>query len=136
MNPLHEKVMFGGTVLVSSATSAVGAMLTTGETRWLFVTFTVSFLMSGFLALMFKKTTESIQLVVGRCGFSIFGGILATHPVVKHFRIDTANGDVIELAGVSSLVCILTFFVGFRLLKIIENRAPELAEKWFKRFES
>lgn len=135
MNPLHEKIMFGGTVLASSATSAAGAMLTTGETRWLFVTFTVSFLMSGFLALMFKKTSETIQLVVGRCGFSIFGGILATHPIVKAFGIITAETDVIALAGISSLVCIITFFVGFRMLRIIENRAPELAEKWFKRFE-
>ena len=127
--------MFGGTLLASSATSAAGAMLTTGETRWLFVTFTVSFLMSGFLALMFKKTDETIRLVIGRCGFSIFGGILATHPLVNYFRIDTAKTDVIALAGVSGMVCIATFFVGFRMLKIIENRAPQLAEKWFKRFD-
>ena len=135
MNALDEKVMFGSTLLASSASSLVGAILTTGDERWLFVTFTVSFLMSGFLALMFKRSQETIQLVVGRCGFSIFGGIFATHPIVKWAGITTAQTDVIALAGVSSCVCIATFFVGFYILKLLETHGPAIAEKWFRKFQ-
>jgi len=42
----------------------------TGETRWVYVTFAASSLTSGFVSLMFKKPTDTIQLTVGRCGFT------------------------------------------------------------------
>lgn len=134
MNTFHEKVFFGAVTLASSAFSALGAILSVGETRWLYVTLASSSLMSGFLALMFKRQEETIRLVVGRCGFAVLGGIMATKPAVHYLGIADAQTDIIALAGVSSLVCIATFFVGYALLKIVEIQAPEVAEKWFKKF--
>lgn len=134
MNPFHEKLMFGFTLGTSALASWLGAMATNGETRWLFVTLATSMMMSGFMALMFKKPEETIQLVVGRCGLSVFCGIFATRPVVHYLKLESAYSDIISLGGISSLVCVAGFFVGFALLKIVEIKSPAIADKWFKRF--
>lgn len=134
MDSFHDKIGFGITTIASAATSAAGAVMTEGETRWVFITFTASFLMSGFLALIFKKSDETIRLVIGRCGFAIMGGILATKPAIHYFGLEAAtNADMIALAGVSSAVCGFFFIFGFALLKILENRAPSIADRWFKK---
>lgn len=134
MTDFHDKIGFGLTTLASAATSATGAVLTEGEAKWVFITFTASFLLSGFLALIFKKSDETIRLVIGRCGFAIMGGILATKPVIHYFSLEEATSrDMIALAGVSSVVCGFFFIFGFALLKILENRAPSIADKWFKK---
>lgn len=134
MNPIQEKLFFGCSLLASAAASAIGAILTTGETRWLCVTFAVSFLMSGFLALMFKKPEDTIQLVVGRCGVAILGGIFGTYFVVDKFKIAAANTDVIALGGISGFVCIVCFLIGFAFLRMVEDRAPSIASKLFKKY--
>ena len=134
MNPIQEKLFFGSSLLASAAASAIGAILTTGETRWLCVTFAVSFLMSGFLALMFKKPEDTIQLVIGRCGMAILGGIFGTYFVVDKFKIAAAQTDVIALGGISGFVCIICFLLGFVFLKMLEDRAPTLATKIFKKY--
>jgi hypothetical protein len=134
MNPLQEKLLFGSSLLASAASSAVGAILTTGETRWLCVTFAVSFLMSGFLALMFKKSEDTIQLVIGRCGVAILGGIFGTYYVVDKFKIISVQTDVIALGGISGLVCILCFLIGYAFLRMVEDRAPAIASKLFKKY--
>jgi hypothetical protein len=92
--------------------------------------------MSGFLALMCKRADDTIQLVVGRCGFSIMGGIFLTKPVVHYLSLDEVTlNDAIALAGTSSAVCFGVFFVGYAGLRIIEARSPAIAEKWFKKLE-
>jgi hypothetical protein len=134
MNHFHEKLFFGFITLISSGFSLLGAILTTGEARWLYVTLATSSMTSGFLALMFKRADESMRLVIGRCGFAILGGILATRPIVNHLGFkELAETDIISLGGLSSTTCIITFFVGHRLLTIIERNAPVIAEKWFKK---
>ncbi len=136
MPPIHEKILFGFTLLASAASSAAGAALTQGETRWFFVTFAASFLMSGFLALMCKKPEETIQLVVGRCGFAIMGGIFLSKPVVHYTGlIAITTADAIALAGVSSGVCFVMFFIGYAGLRLIETRSPAIAEKWFRKLD-
>lgn len=132
MQSFHEKLLFGFASLTSAGMSTAGAIMTDGETRWVFVTFTVSILTAAFLALMFKRAEENFRLVVGRCGISVLGGILVTQPVVHYFKIDSVHTNVISLAAVSGAVCIACFFVGFSLLKLIEAKSPALAEKWFK----
>jgi hypothetical protein len=135
MNQFQEKIFFGVTTLASSSFSLLGAMLTTGETRWLYVTLASSIMMSGFIALMFKKPSESIQLVIGRCGFAILAGVLATRPIVHQMGLsEIVNADVISLAGVSAATCIAAFFVGVQILRAVERAAPSLVDKWFKRF--
>lgn len=133
MNPFHEKILFGSAALTSAGTSTMGAMMTEGETRWVFVTFTICILTASFLALMFKKSEESIRLVIGRCGFSVIGGILATQPAAHYLKVESVHTNVISLAALSSLVCIGFFFIGFAMLKIVEAKAPVIAEKWFKK---
>ena len=134
MNSFHEKLFFGFTTLVSTGCSMLGAIITTGEARWLYVTLAASSMTSGFLALMFKRQDETMRLVIGRCGFAILGGILATRPIVHHLGFDkVADTDIISLGGLSAATCIGTFFVGYALLSCLEKNAPALAEKWFKK---
>lgn len=135
MNQFSEKVFFGVTTLTSTGFSMVGAILTTGEARWLYVTLAASSMTSGFLALMFKRQEETMRLVVGRCGFAILGGVLATRPIVHHLGFEAvADTDIISLGGLSAATCIGTFFIGFAMLSILEKSAPSIAEKWFKKF--
>lgn len=134
MNNFHEKVFFGIITLVSSGFSTIGAILTTGEARWLYVTLAASSMTSGFLALMFKRADETMRLVIGRCGLAIMGGVLATRPIVHHLGFEkVSETDIISLGGLSAATCIATFFIGHAMLSIIEKSAPKLAEKWFKK---
>lgn len=134
MNSFHEKLFFGFITMISSGFFLLGAIFTTGEARWIYVTLAASSMTSGFLALMFKRQEETIRLVVGRCGFAILGGILATQPIVKHFGYQQAVDDsVIALAGMSAATCIGTFFLGYVFLSTLERSAPKLVEKWFKK---
>lgn len=134
MQSFHEKLFFGFITLASSGFSMIGAILTTGEARWLYVTLAASSMTSGFLALMFKRSEETMRLVIGRCGFAILGGILATRPIVHQLGFDkVTETDIISLGGLSAITCIGTFFVGFAMLSIIEKQAPSIAEKWFKK---
>lgn len=135
MNQFHEKLFFGFTTLVSASFSTVGAILTTGEARWLYVTLAASSMTSGFLALMFKKADETMRLVIGRCGLAVLGGVLATRPIVHHLGFEkVTETDIISLGGLSAATCIGTFFIGHALLKVLEKTAPALAEKYFKKF--
>lgn len=112
----------------------VGAILTTGEARWLYVTLASSSMTSGFLALMFKRSDETMRLVIGRCGFAILGGVLATRPIVHQLGFEkVTETDIISLGGLSAATCIGTFFLGYAFLLILESNAPALAEKWFKK---
>lgn len=129
-----EKMTFGTFTAVPAVISAVGAILTEGDTRWLCITAFISFLTSGFLSLMFKKPDETIQIVVGRAGIAILGGMFATRPVVHMFALEDVYKDAIYLAAVSSGVCVGMFSVGVALLKILEASAPTLANKIFKKY--
>lgn len=134
MNAFLERIFFGTAILVSSAFSTVGAVISTGEMRWIYCTFAVSSMTAGFMALMFKRADETIRLVIGRCGFSILGGVLATKPVIHHLGFEElAEKELVSLAGIASLVCIGTFFVGYAMLSLLERAAPQIAARWFKK---
>lgn len=133
MTPYNEKILFGFSTLASTAFCAIGAIFTTGEARWIYASFAASVLTSGFLALMFKRTTETIRLVIGRCGFSVLGGILATRPVIHYFEMAEDSMDVVAISGMAAGVTVVTFFFGFAILNIFERVSPEIAEKWFKK---
>lgn len=136
MNDFQEKIAFGLAAAFSTMFSTLGAMFTTGETRWVYVTFAISTLTSGFLSLMCRKSDQTIQLTIGRFGFAILGGVLLTKPAIHHFGYTAlAETDIIALAGLSALCCIVTFTVGVSLLFLLEKSAPSIAEKWFKKFQ-
>lgn len=135
MNSFHEKIFFGAVTLISTSFSTMGAIMTAGETRWVYVTFAVSSLTSGFLSLMFKRADETIRLVIGRFGFAILGGILITKPAIHYLGFEQlAETDIISLAGLAAVCCIVTFFCGFLALQSFEKMAPAIVAKWFKKF--
>lgn len=133
MTHFQEKVLFSLGALTSSASSMIGSILSEAEARWFYITLTASILMAAFLSLMFKKADENIRLVIGRCGLAIFGGVFLTQPIIHWASLEMVYTDSISLAGTSSAVCIFTFFVGFAFLKIVEAKAPAIAEKLFKK---
>lgn len=135
MSPFAEKVFFGSIALIGTTFSTLGAIMTTGETRWVYVTFAASSMTSGFVSLMVKKDEDAIHRTLGRFGFAILGGILGTKPIVTQLGFSKlCETDIISLAGLSSAVCIGTFFVGVSFLKLLEVAAPGIAEKWLKKF--
>lgn len=135
MTPYAEKISLGAITLISTSFSVLGAIMTVGETRWVYVTFAASCLTSGFISLMFKRDTDPIHKAIGRFGLSILGGILGTKPIVHHLGFEQlCETDIISLAGLSAATCIGTFFLGFAFLKILEVSAPTIAEKWLKKF--
>lgn len=133
MNPpldyFHEKLLFGALSVISSSFLWMGAIMTTGESRWLYLTAAASIMMSGFLSLVFRRPDESIRLVIGRAGIATLGGIFGTKFVVHHYDLGIAIEDGINLAGIASLVCVTVFFVGIKALNILSTRADSILEK-------
>jgi hypothetical protein len=136
MQPFHEKLLFGFTSLLTTTFSTMGAILTEGETRWVYVTFAASSMTSGFVTLMFKKANDTIQATMGRFGFAILGGILGTKPIIHHLGFEQlVETDIISLGGLSAATCIGTYFIGYACLTILEKVAPSIAAKWLKKLE-
>ena len=98
--------------------------------RWLSVTFAVSFMTSALLALIFRKPDETFQLTGARCGITILGGIFVTRLVVHYFNIATVHTDPINLGGVTFAVSIGMFFLGYSVLRYLENRSDFLVKKF------
>jgi hypothetical protein len=129
MTYTQEKIAYGVYNLAGAAASTVGAILTDGEARWLYVTITASILTAGFLALVFKKLDESIRIVIGRSGLAILGGVLGSRYIVHRYGIAAVDGDVVALAGVAAGVCIASFIVGYPLLQLVNSKSGSLAKK-------
>jgi len=130
MNYTHEKIFLGIFSLASSGMCTVGAIISTGDTRWFCVTLAVSLITSCLLALMFKKPDETIQLVAGRCGISILGGVFLTKLVAWYFNITIIHTDVVALGGLTCAVCIGVYILGFKALRYLEKRSDFLAKKF------
>ena len=84
MTLTQEKVFFGVTTYLGSGLCSMGAIVNSGELRWIYVTLAVGVMTSAFLALLFKKATDTIQIVVGWCGLSIMMSMVDSK-VVVHF---------------------------------------------------
>lgn len=134
MTYTQEKITYGIAAMVSAAASTFGAVVSEGESRWLFVTITASILTACFLALIFKRADEGIRLVIGRAGLSILGGVLGSRYIVSHYGITAVNNDIVALAGVAAGVTMAGFVVGYPLLQLINSKSGTLAEKIFKKF--
>ena len=118
-------------LLTSSAFAWVGAILSTGEERWLYITFAASFMTSGFLAMFFKKPDETIRMVVGRCGLAILGGIFFTPLTAKYLEAKSLADDGIALAGFATLTCIISFILGVTLLRFVNSKSEEIINRLF-----
>ena len=134
MTYTQEKITYGLAAMASAGMSTLGAILTDGESRWLFVTITSSILTACFLALVFKRVDETIRIVIGRAGLSILGGVLGSRYIVHRYALTSAENDIVALAGVAAAVTIGGFIIGYPLLQLINSRSGTLAEKIFKKF--
>ena len=134
MTYTQEKITYGLAAMASAGMSTLGAILTDGESRWLFVTITSSILTACFLALVFKRVDETIRIVIGRAGLSILGGVLGSRYIVHRYALTSAENDIVALAGVAAAVTIAGFIIGYPLLQLINSRSGTLAEKIFKKF--
>jgi peptidoglycan/LPS O-acetylase OafA/YrhL len=125
----EEKIVFALSIFGTAAAAWIGAILSDEETTWLFVTVAASTLTSGFLALVFRRPTEGIGVVIGRCGIAIMGGVLGTRIGVTAMHIQPAHSDPIYLAGVTTMVCAAAFFVGFALVRELDESSPKIAKR-------
>lgn len=135
MTYTQEKIMFGTSSLTAAGFSTLGAMISAGELRWICVTLTVSIITSSFLALIFKRTDETIRLVVGRSGMSILAGIFGSKYLAHSYSLTFAETDIVALGALSCICCIAGFIIGYVLLQTINKNANKLADaimkKWF-----
>lgn len=128
MYQYYEKLTLGYATIISAACSGLGAILTTGEFRWFCVTGFLSSILSGFLALMFKRPEHTTKLTVSRCAIAVFGGVFGAYPAVHYFGVDPSN--IIALGGVTCLVCAGFFTLGFAGLSYIEKRSSYISRKF------
>lgn len=134
MTYTQEKITYGLAAMASAAMATLGAVMSEGESRWLFVTLTSSILTACFLALVFKRVDETIRIVIGRAGLSILGGVLGSHYIVRQYGLKIVDNDIVALAGVAAGVTMGGFIIGYPLLQLINAKSGTISQKIFKKF--
>lgn len=118
-----EKLLYGSATLVSSSICAIGAVVTSDEQRWIYVTLAIGVMCSSFLALIFRKATESMKVTVGRCGLSVMGSVFGSPLVVHFYKINGTDDGILLLAGIAMAVCIASFFIGYGFLRMLDKNS-------------
>lgn len=135
MTYFAEKVFALCGTLVASGLMALAALFTEGEVSYLLFTFAVSIFTSVMLAFGFRKAAP-MPKVVSRVGFSVLGGVFATRIVAHKFGMNMeGEGALINLTGLAVVVCIVSYFVGWSLLKILDKRGDGIAGKVADRYD-
>lgn len=134
MSYTQEKITYGLATLASAALSTIGAIISSGEARWFYVTITSALLTAAFLALVFKRAEESIRIVIGRCGLSLLGGVLGSRYVVHRYGLKIVDNDIVALAGVAAGMTMACFIIGYPLLQLINSKSGTIVERIFKKF--
>ncbi len=134
MTYTQEKIMFGSSTMLAATFSTVGAIISAGELRWICVTLTVSIITSSFLALIFKRTEETIRIVVGRSGMAILSGVFASKYLVHSYCLTFADNDIVALGAIACACCILGFIVGYVLLQMLNKNSDRIAEWILKKW--
>jgi hypothetical protein len=129
MTWFQEKLFFSASIGLSAAVSWIGAIVSTGDARWIYVTLSSSILMAAFLALVVRQSGETIQLTVGRCGIAILGGVLGTRLGIGLLNEEVIHSDMIYLAGVSSLFCVGAFLLGVAFLRAVDQSSTHIAKR-------
>ncbi len=125
-NYAEEKLLFGLPALTGSVLCSMGAIMTSGELRWIYVTLAVGVMCSSFLALLFRKPGESIKIVVGRCGISIMLSVLGSKLVVHFYKIAGVDEDVLLLSGIAMGVCVFGYFLGHAFLQALDKNSTSI----------
>lgn len=126
MNYYHEKILFAISTLCSTAFFWLGAIVSEGDVRWLFVTMGVSTLGSSFLAMTFRHATESIRVVIGRCGITILAAVFGSKALVQYWNLKIVNEDITLLGAVTLLVTLIAYFPGHGLVKSLDRESGTL----------
>jgi hypothetical protein len=138
MNWFQEKIFYSATVFVSSGMLWIGSLLSAGDIRWIYATSAASLLTSGFVSLATRKEKDSMGIVIGRCGIGFGGGvvgtklILSSFPSLTHYKA-MAEADIIFLAGIATIVSILSHIFGYSLIKAADDSAQNVASRLLDR---
>lgn len=128
-----EKILFAAASFASSCFAGLGAIMTDGETRWIYVTMSIAILCSAFLALSFRRSEESIRVVVGRCGMSCLLTVFGTRILVEAANLKVAHTDVLYLGGLSLAVCVASYTVGHGLFRSLDENSTGMGN-WIRKF--
>ncbi len=134
MSRFEEQFFLGIFSFFSSVSLWLGAYMTDGDTRWLYITFASSVTTAACLSLYFKKEKETIKIIIGRSGISIMGGIFGTKIATPYFESVDFHSDGVALAGIASGVCCLSFIVGVGVINAISKKADEIAKKIVEKY--
>ena len=117
-----EKIFFGTTNLVAAAFGLLGAMINEGDARWICVTMSVGIIVSTSMALMTRRD-ESMRIITGRSLFAVITSIFGTR-ALAHYILSLApvNDDILLLGFVSGCVTVLTFTVGYGLIRSLNDQ--------------
>lgn len=129
MNYYYEKIFFGTTNLIGGAVALLGAILSEGDTRWFYVTLTVGIIVSTCMALMTRRT-ESMNVVAGRFLFAVICTVLATR-IVPYIipPLDAIHEDVLLLGCAAGAVNVLSFTVGYGLIRNLDDEKVSLGNR-------
>jgi len=130
MNCTQERVIYGMGNIFASTFFTLGAIFNPGEARWIFVTLASAVLMSSMMSLTFKRSDETIRLVIGRGGISIMCGIFVSKPLVWWFGIHSAETDIVILGACAALSSIFGFVLGFAGLEYLIKKSDSIAKRF------
>jgi len=131
MTPYLEKLLIGFGGMVSSSTLALGAIMTTGELRWIYVTLAVGMMTSVFLTLLLKRPTDTVQVIIGRCGLSIMFSMVGSKLVVHFYKITGADSDVVILSAITMGVCVVGYTLGHNFVRMLARNSEKESSKLF-----
>jgi hypothetical protein len=126
-----EKIFFGIANLLGAAFGLLGAMMTEGDARWIYVTLSVGILVSTSMSLMTRRD-ESMRVIAGRNLFTVIVTVLGTR-ALTHWVITLApaKDDILLLGFLSACVCVCAFTIGFGLIRSLDQEKFSLG-RWLK----
>lgn len=129
MTYYQEKFFFGISSFISSALFGMGAIMTSGESRWVFVTLAVSLFTSTFLALLCRAPGETIKVVVGRSGITVMLAIFGSRALVLHYALDAVEKDVLLLGGLTFAISIAAYFIGHSFVRSLDRSSNRISDR-------
>jgi hypothetical protein len=108
---------------------SIGAIMTAGELRWIYVTLAVGVMTSAFLSLICRKDGESIKVTIGRCGISIMLSMFGSKAVVHYYKAQPLTEDVLILSFLAMAVCIFGYFIAHAFLKALDKNSGSFASE-------
>lgn len=134
MNWFHDKVIYTGTVMLSSGILWLGTILTDSEVRWLYATGAAALMTSGFVSLALRKNNDSIRVIISRTGLGFVGGAVGTKvalellPSLASIK-KASDHDILLLAGLAAIMSTLCCIVGYSLIRVADDSAQTISQR-------